>query len=167
MEKYLEKLIKQYKNQQPIDFTNIKSISESDIIKLATSSEKITDNLNELVVLKLNGGLGTSMGCVGPKSLMEIKDGYNFLDITINQIKVLNEKYNVNIPLVFMNSTNTDKVTIEHCKEYSGVDIYHFNQNFLPRLDQEFNCLSKEITEDNKHLFYPPGHGDVYQALFK
>ena len=28
-----------------------------------------------MVVLKLNGGLGTSMGMTGPKSLLEVKDG--------------------------------------------------------------------------------------------
>ena len=33
------------------------------------------DFLNKLVVVKLNGGLGTSMGCTGPKSLIGVRSG--------------------------------------------------------------------------------------------
>jgi UTP--glucose-1-phosphate uridylyltransferase len=44
--------------------------------------------LNKLVVLKLNGGLGTSMGCVGPKSIIEVREGNTFLDLTVRQIEV-------------------------------------------------------------------------------
>ena len=45
--------------------------------------------LNKLVVLKLNGGLGTSMGCVGPKSLIQVRNDATFLDLTVQQIEVL------------------------------------------------------------------------------
>ena len=44
--------------------------------------------LEKLVVLKLNGGLGTSMGCVGPKSIIEVREGNTFLDLTVRQIEV-------------------------------------------------------------------------------
>ena len=44
--------------------------------------------LNKLVVLKLNGGLGTSMGCVGPKSLISVRNDDTFLDLTVQQIEV-------------------------------------------------------------------------------
>lgn len=44
--------------------------------------------LDKLVVLKLNGGLGTSMGCVGPKSIIEVREGNTFLDLTVRQIEV-------------------------------------------------------------------------------
>src|SRR4029450_8682992 len=37
--------------------------------------------LDHAVVIKLNGGLGTSMGMTGPKSLVEVKEGLSFLDI--------------------------------------------------------------------------------------
>jgi len=45
--------------------------------------------LDKLVVLKLNGGLGTSMGCVGPKSVIEVREGNTFLDLTVRQIEVI------------------------------------------------------------------------------
>ncbi len=44
--------------------------------------------LNKLAVLKLNGGLGTTMGCVGPKSAIEVRDGMTFLDLSVRQIEV-------------------------------------------------------------------------------
>jgi len=51
--------------------------------------EGASQYLDKLVVLKLNGGLGTSMGCVGPKSIIEVRDGQTFLDLTVRQIEVL------------------------------------------------------------------------------
>ena len=45
--------------------------------------------LSKLAVLKLNGGLGTTMGCVGPKSAIEVRDGMTFLDLTVRQIEVI------------------------------------------------------------------------------
>ena len=42
--------------------------------------------LDRVVVLKLNGGLGTSMGMTRAKSLLEVKDGLSFLDIIVRQV---------------------------------------------------------------------------------
>lgn len=48
----------------------------------------IKDMLNKLVVVKLNGGLGTSMGCSGPKSTIPVRNDLTFLDLTVQQIEV-------------------------------------------------------------------------------
>ena len=48
----------------------------------------IKDLLNKLVVVKLNGGLGTSMGCQGPKSIIPVRSELTFLDLTVQQIEV-------------------------------------------------------------------------------
>ena len=44
--------------------------------------------LAKLVVVKLNGGLGTSMGCQGPKSVIPVRNDLTFLDLTVQQIEV-------------------------------------------------------------------------------
>lgn len=44
--------------------------------------------LEKLVVIKLNGGLGTSMGCHGPKSVIPVRSDLTFLDLTVQQIEV-------------------------------------------------------------------------------
>lgn len=49
----------------------------------------IRENLNKLIVVKLNGGLGTSMGCQGPKSSITVRDDLTFLDLTIRQLEVI------------------------------------------------------------------------------
>ena len=48
--------------------------------------------LDKLAVLKLNGGLGTTMGCVGPKSVIEVREGMTFLDLSVRQIEVNGRK---------------------------------------------------------------------------
>ena len=46
--------------------------------------------LDKLVVIKLNGGLGTSMGCTGPKSVISVRQDLTFLDLNVQQIEVIN-----------------------------------------------------------------------------
>lgn len=43
-----------------------------------------------LSVVKLNGGLGTTMGCDGPKSLIQLREGLTFLDFAIGHVQVGN-----------------------------------------------------------------------------
>ena len=69
--------------------------------------------LEQLVVIKLNGGLGTSMGCSGPKSVIPVRSDLTFLDLTVQQIEYLNKRYSANVPLVLMNSFNTDEDTMK------------------------------------------------------
>ena len=64
--------------------------------------------LDEAVVLKLNGGLGTSMGMTRAKSLIEAKDGQTFLDVIARQVLELRERRSgARLPLVLMNSFYT------------------------------------------------------------
>ncbi|MCA9797164.1 MAG: UTP--glucose-1-phosphate uridylyltransferase, partial [Candidatus Eremiobacteraeota bacterium] len=62
--------------------------------------------LDQAVVIKLNGGLGTSMGLNGPKSLIETRSGLSFLDIVVKQVQP------VGVPLVLMNSFNTSQESL-------------------------------------------------------
>src|SRR3954464_10734202 len=48
--------------------------------------------LDQAVVVKLNGGLGTSMGMTKAKSLLEVKDGKTFLDLIAEQVLELRER---------------------------------------------------------------------------
>jgi UTP--glucose-1-phosphate uridylyltransferase len=59
-----------------------------DLAELSSNREVVKGMLNKLVVLKLNGGLGTSMGCKGPKSIISVRSGLTFLDLTVRQIEV-------------------------------------------------------------------------------
>ena len=45
-----------------------------------------SEALGSTVVIKLNGGLGTSMGMDRAKSLLPVRDGLSFLDIIARQV---------------------------------------------------------------------------------
>lgn len=123
--------------------------------------------LDKLVVLKLNGGLGTTMGCTGPKSLIEVHSGYTFLDLTVTQIQQLNETYEADVPLVLMNSFNTDSDSQKSLPKYAhhGVTIHTFNQHRYPRVVKETMSPLPETLHGNLGDWNPPGHGDVFEAL--
>ena len=79
----------------------------------APSEAEISAALKKVAMLKLNGGLGTSMGCSGPKSLLPVREGRTFLDFSLDQLVWLNETHKADVPLVLMNSFNTDAQTKE------------------------------------------------------
>ncbi|XP_019439525.1 PREDICTED: UTP--glucose-1-phosphate uridylyltransferase-like [Lupinus angustifolius] len=134
---------------------------------LPDDSSEVKNLLDKLVVLKLNGGLGTTMGCTGPKSVIEVRDGLTFLDLIVIQIENLNNKYGSNVPLLLMNSFNTHDDTQKIVEKYtnSNVEIHTFNQSQYPRLvvDDFLPLPSKGQT--GKDGWYPPGHGDVFPSL--
>ncbi|KAG7283563.1 hypothetical protein CRUP_026490 [Coryphaenoides rupestris] len=132
--------------------------------------EGITASLNKLVVVKLNGGLGTSMGCKGPKSLISVSNENTFLDLTVQQIEHLNKTYNADVPLVLMNSFNTDEDTNKILQKYTHhrVKIHTFNQSRYPRINKESLLpIAKELgmKGENADAWYPPGHGDIYASF--
>ncbi|KAL6950845.1 UTP-glucose-1-phosphate uridylyltransferase [Hanseniaspora vineae] len=132
------------------------------------NSTDLSSNLNKLAVLKLNGGLGTSMGCVGPKSVIEVRDGNSFLDLSVRQIEHLNRKYDSDVPLLLMNSFNTDKDTQHLIKKYSGnrIRIRSFNQSRFPRVFKDSLLPVPQDFDDALDSWYPPGHGDLFESLY-
>ena len=58
------------------------------------------------------------MGCVGPKSVIPVRSDLSFLDLTVQQIEKLNSKYDVDVPLVLMNSFNTEDDTKTILRKY-------------------------------------------------
>ena len=124
--------------------------------------------LSKLAVLKLNGGLGTSMGCVGPKSVIEVRDGMSFLDLSVRQVEYLNRTYNVNVPFVLMNSFNTNDDTQNIIKKYEGhnIDILTFNQSRYPRILKDSLLPAPKTYDSPITDWYPPGHGDVFESLY-
>lgn len=64
------------------------SVKDYSTLTMPTEKDEIRTMLNKLVVVKLNGGLGTSMGCSGPKSVIPVRNDLTFLDLTVQQIEV-------------------------------------------------------------------------------
>ncbi|CAH2005894.1 unnamed protein product [Acanthoscelides obtectus] len=133
------------------------------------SKDLVTQMLNKLIVVKLNGGLGTSMGCHGPKSVITVRSDLTFLDLTVQQIDHLNKTYNVNVPLVLMNSFNTDEDTEKIIRKYKNlnVEIHTFNQSCFPRISRDslLPIAKSGRVHENIEAWYPPGHGDFYESF--
>lgn len=132
--------------------------------------QRTSDLLSKLAVLKLNGGLGTSMGCKGPKSVIDVRDDTTFLDLIVQQIEHLNNKYpSANVPLLLMNSFNTDAETAKIIQKYqdTNVTITTFQQSRYPRIIKE-SLEPMPVTHDGyQHSdWYPPGHGDFFNAIY-
>jgi UTP--glucose-1-phosphate uridylyltransferase len=125
------------------------------------------DVLDQAIVLKLNGGLGTSMGLDGPKSLLEVKDGLSFLDVTARQVLALRERFGARLPLVLMNSFSTREASLERLARYPklAADVpADFVQSKEPKLRAD--DLSPVCWPDDPALEWaPPGHGDLYASL--
>ncbi|RDB24844.1 putative UTP--glucose-1-phosphate uridylyltransferase [Hypsizygus marmoreus] len=121
--------------------------------------------LKKLAVVKVNGGLGTSMGMQGAKSALEVIDGSTFLDLTIQQIAHLNETHHVDVPLLLMTSFGTHEDTLRIIQKYDSVRIMPFMQSKYPRIMKDSLLPCPQHGEDDKASWYPPGHGDLYAAL--
>uniref|UniRef100_A0A0K0ERG9 UTP--glucose-1-phosphate uridylyltransferase n=1 Tax=Strongyloides stercoralis TaxID=6248 RepID=A0A0K0ERG9_STRER len=156
-----------------VNWKEIKPLSDKSIIKYNDLEEPkpsdIRDLLNKLVVVKLNGGLGTSMGCKGPKSAIGVRDELTFLDLLMQQIGHLNKTYDVNVPLVLMNSFNTHSDTMKLLRKYVNVrcEVHSFCQSKFFRIDKEsLMPIGKDLKNDDNEVYYPPGHGDFYESFY-
>lgn len=127
------------------------------------------DLLNRLAVLKLNGGLGTSMGLRGPKSLLMLREGYTFLDILVRQVLHYRRDWGVRCPLILMNSFHTSEGTRFHLSRYPELAAQcvplELLQSRAPKVMED--DYSAAVWRENPELEWcPPGHGDVYFSLY-
>ncbi len=127
------------------------------------------DLLRQLVVIKLNGGLGTSMGLQKAKSLLEIKPGVTFLDLIVRQIKALRKDSPNGVRLLLMNSFSTSADTMLYLKRYAEDGFaetaeVELMQNKVPKLRQD-TLEPVQMPQHPELEWCPPGHGDLYASL--
>lgn len=148
------------------DIQPVESVPEADDLP-DEDEEGGRDALGRAVVIKLNGGLGTSMGMTQAKSLLEVKDGLTFLDIIVRQTLELRERYDARLPLVLMNSFYTQEDTLAALERHGELDSDvppDFLQNKEPKiLVDDLHPVSWPKDPDLE--WCPPGHGDLYTAL--
>ncbi|MGQ0722202.1 MAG: UTP--glucose-1-phosphate uridylyltransferase [Candidatus Eiseniibacteriota bacterium] len=119
------------------------------------------------VVIKLNGGLGTSMGMTRAKSLLAVRGDSTFLDFTARQILHLRREHGCRLPLVLMNSFRTRDDSLHALRAYPELDVglpLDFLQNKVPKVLAEDGSPAS-MPGDPEHEWCPPGHGDIYTAL--
>src|SRR4051794_10281685 len=139
-----------------------------DLRRLEDLPTDVPDELvDRVVVVKLNGGLGTSMGLSGPKSLIEVKPGWSFLDVIAKQVLALRRRHHARLPLVLMDSFSTQEPTLEALARYDDLEVnvpLDFLQSRVPRLQAD-DLDPVEWPDDPEYEWAPPGHGDLYASL--
>jgi UTP--glucose-1-phosphate uridylyltransferase len=124
--------------------------------------------LERLAVIRLNGGLATSMGLQQPKSLLQARDGKTFLEIIAGQILALRRRHGVRLPLILMDSEATRGPTLAALARFPELATPElpadFLQSMVPKLDAE-SMLPARWPAATELEWCPPGHGDVYTSL--
>jgi UTP--glucose-1-phosphate uridylyltransferase len=151
--------------------SRIDPVAESDIADLQDlhGLEAIgREAAQRTAVIKLNGGLGTSMGLAKAKSLLKVKEGLTFLDVTVRQALTYREKTGATLPLAFMNSFATHADTMEALKAYPDLQAKDiplcFLQHKFPKVLRE-DLSPASWPQDRELEWNPPGHGDIYTSL--
>lgn len=146
-----------------IDPVDIESLADAEV-----PDDVAADAIGKTVAIKLNGGLGTSMGMERAKSLLCVRRGLNFLDIIARQALHLRTAYDARLPLIFMNSFRTSADTLHALGRYdelaAGDLPIEFLQNKEPKLLAD-SLKPVEWPKDPDLEWCPPGHGDIYTAL--
>lgn len=125
--------------------------------------------LGQMVIIKLNGGLGTSMGLQQAKSLLSIKQDINFLDVIVRQVRSLRKRSSCPAQLLLMNSFSTSGDTLRYLQRYASegfdkAEETELLQNKVPKLLRD--SLAPVALPGREELEWcPPGHGDLYAAL--
>ncbi len=149
--------------ESTIDPLDMDSIEDAEV-----SDEAGRRALAETAVIKLNGGLGTSMGMERAKSLLCVRRGLSFLDIIARQVLHLRATHDVTLPLIFMNSFRTSADTRAALARYEDLPVPGIPLEFLQ--NKEPKLLEKGMTpvswpKDPSLEWCPPGHGDIYTAM--
>lgn len=149
--------------ESSIDPVDIESLADVEV-----ADDIAADAIRKTVAIKLNGGLGTSMGMDRAKSLLCVRRGLSFLDIIARQALHLRKEYDAPLPLILMNSFRTSADTLHALARYDDLAVpglpLEFLQNKEPKLLLD-GLLPVEWPKDPELEWCPPGHGDIYTAL--
>jgi UTP--glucose-1-phosphate uridylyltransferase len=124
--------------------------------------------LEKTVIIKLNGGLGTSMGMDKAKSLLPVREDKSFLDVIVDQVRHARAAYRIQLPLLFMNSFRTHDDTLGALAPHADLAVPGLDLGFMQ--NQEPKLSADDLTPiawpaDPSLEWCPPGHGDLYTAL--
>lgn len=144
--------------------TSVDSLEDAQV-----SPEQAREALSKTVMIKLNGGLGTSMGMDKAKSLLPVRSGLTFfgyyLPSGVGGAAIVRRE----IAADFMDSFRTQADTLAALEKHPGIQVDDLPLDFLQ--NQEPKLRADDLTpvswdKDPSLEWCPPGHGDIYTALF-
>lgn len=148
---------------------DLEPLTDPPMLADQTLDDAAMQALAQTAVVRLNGGLGTSMGLAGPKCLIPVRDGLTFLDIVVRQILALREAHDVRLPLLLMNSFNTSEASLKALEQYPQLPVgdlpLEFVQSREPKLLADTRMPAAWPANPDLE-WCPPGHGDFYPSLY-
>ncbi len=136
--------------------------------EVEVSDEEARRALSETAIIKLNGGLGTTMGLNGAKSGLVVMGELTFLDVIARQVLSLRGRWGVSVPLLLMNSFRTSDESLKILAQYPDLAIdglpIEFLQNAEPKLRAD-DLFPVSWPEDPELEWCPPGHGDLFVSM--
>ena len=142
---------------------NIQPVNENQIRKARDLTEYTTEGRNRFpkaVMIRLNGGLGTSMGLTRAKSFIPVRGNRSFLDIILRQTAENGAR------LALMNSFSTHDDTVAYLASTAPQTMpLMFIQNKFPKVMRS-DMGPVRWDKDPRLEWNPPGHGDVFTALY-
>ncbi|MCL2735648.1 MAG: UTP--glucose-1-phosphate uridylyltransferase [Propionibacteriaceae bacterium] len=148
--------------------STISPLTDPDRLDDLTATPADAQALASTVVIKLNGGLGTSMGLDKAKSLLPVTDGLTFLDIIVRQVQWARRTYGVRLPLLFLHSFSTRADVLAALDAYPDLPVGDLPLDMMQ--SEEPKLLRGDLTPvdwpANPTLEWcPPGHGDLYPTM--
>jgi UTP--glucose-1-phosphate uridylyltransferase len=148
--------------------SSIEPLDMEALADVEVAEQTAAEAIGKTVVIKLNGGLGTSMGMARAKSLLCVRRGLSFLDIIARQVLHQRREYGATLPLIFMNSFRTSADTLAALGRYDDLAVEGLPLEFLQ--SKEPKLLAKDLSpvgwpRDPSLEWCPPGHGDIYTSL--
>ena len=124
---------------------SIEPLTDPDrLANVTVADEHAAAALADTVMIKLNGGLGTSMGMEQAKSLLPVRNGRTFLDLIVAQVQAARAAYGVKLPLMFMNSFRTREDTLAALARYDDLAVDGLDLDFLQ--SQEPKLRADDLT---------------------
>lgn len=136
---------------------------------VAVPDDRARAALAQTVIIKLNGGLGTSMGLDAAKTLLPVRDGRSFLDLIVQQVRHARHTHGVRLPLLFMNSFRTRQDTLAALARHGDLPVAGLPLDFLQHREPKLLAAGLRPVDwpaDPELEWCPPGHGDIYPALW-
>lgn len=147
---------------------SIEPLEMESLAEFEVSADAEAQAIRTTAIIKLNGGLGTSMGMDRAKSLLCVRSGLSFLDIIARQVLHLRSAYDAPLPLMFMNSFRTSDDTMAALARYDGLPVAGLPLEFLQNKEPKLLLDSLEPVRYPREPdleWCPPGHGDLYTVL--
>ena len=120
------------------------------LTETTVAPDQMREAFGRTAIIKLNGGLGTSMGMDRAKSLLPVRAGRRFLDLIVDQVRSARSEHEVPLPLILMDSFRTQADTLAALARHDGIAVEGLPLDFVQNLEPKLRA--------DDHLAHQPSY---------